>query len=644
MKYWKEDIDCCSWDGVTCDRVTGDVIGLDLSCSWLYGSIPSNTSLFLLFRLQKLNLAFNFFNSSHIPSDFVTFPSLTHLNLSSSYFSGQVPFQISHLSRLISLDLGTSWPSDHLTLETLVMERLVQNMTKLEQLILDNVNMSTAAPGYLINLSSSLLLLSLSDCELHGSLPENIFHLPNLQALCLPNNYNLKCDFPKVNWSSPLRYMDVSSTSSSGKLPDSFGNLKSLSYLNMENCSFIGSIPASIGNLTQLSYLYLGGNNFSGHIPSSLSNLEQLNVLRLFENNFSGEILDIFINLTQLSFLTLSSNSLSGSIPSGVGGLRNLVSISLDGNSLDGAIPSSLFALPSLEAIDLSTDFLLKPVFVRGFSGSLHLVLLLVLFVSWVCKKLKVSVCHSEGSKERFKNRRVLWNRLTLFCCLGVSVFNLILCLLSYFYWDRNCWSDQNLVTLLDLVLRTLGWGAICVYLQTQYFNSDEQKFPFLLRVWWGFYLFISCYCLVIDIVLYKKHEALPIQYLVSDIVSVITGLVFCYLGFSGRNEGGDTLLREPLLNGVGNGEGESIKSKGADSVTPFTNASPFSLLTFSWMGSLIAFGNKKTLDLEDIPQLDSDDSVVGTFPILRNKLEANGGVGRGLTTLKLTTAILFSV
>ncbi|KAK0600082.1 hypothetical protein LWI29_011477 [Acer saccharum] len=304
---------------------------------------------------------------------------------------------------------------------------------------------------------------------------------------------------------------------------------------------------------------------------------------------------------------------------------------------------STLFTNPS-SLMYSGTDFLLKPVFLRGFSGSLHLVLLLVLFVSWVCKKLKEGVSHSEGSKERFKNRRVLWNKLTLFCCLGVSVFNLVLCLLSYFYWYRNCWSDQNLVTLLDLVLRTLGWGTICVYLQTQYFNSGEQKFPFLVRVWWGFYLFISCYCLVIDIVLYKKHETLPIQYLVSDIVSVITGLFFCYVGFSGKIEGGDTLLREHLLNGVGNGEGESIKSKGADSVTPFTNAGPFSLLTFSWMGSLIAFGNKKTLDLEDVPQLDNGDSVVGTFSILRNKLEANGGVGSGLTTLKLTTVILFSV
>ncbi|TXG67664.1 hypothetical protein EZV62_008939 [Acer yangbiense] len=118
MKYWKEDTNCCSWEGVTCDRVTGHVISLDLSCSWLHGTISSNSSLFLLSHLQKLNLAYNFFDLSQIPSDFIRFPSLTHLNLTSSSFSGQVPLEISHLSKLISLDLS----SNDLTLETLVMK------------------------------------------------------------------------------------------------------------------------------------------------------------------------------------------------------------------------------------------------------------------------------------------------------------------------------------------------------------------------------------------------------------------------------------------------------------------------------------------------------------------------------------------
>jgi hypothetical protein len=56
METWKD-----SWDGVTCDSVRGDVIGLDLSCSWLSGTIPFNSTLFLLSHLQWLNLTSNDF-------------------------------------------------------------------------------------------------------------------------------------------------------------------------------------------------------------------------------------------------------------------------------------------------------------------------------------------------------------------------------------------------------------------------------------------------------------------------------------------------------------------------------------------------------------------------------------------------------
>ncbi|KAM3744026.1 hypothetical protein ACB098_06G020700 [Castanea mollissima] len=287
------------------------------------------------------------------------------------------------------------------------------------------------------------------------------------------------------------------------------------------------------------------------------------------------------------------------------------------------------------------TDFLKKPVFLRGFSGSLHLVLLFVLFISWVCNKFKVA--HSEGSKERFNNSKSLCYKLAQICCLGVSVFSLVLCLLSYFYWYRNGWSYEGLVTLLDLALRTLAWGTLCVYLRTQLFNSVKSKYPFLLRVWWGFYLCISCYCLVIDVVLYKKHVSLPVQNLVSDIVSVVSGLFFCYVGFFGKNEGEDTLLEEPLLNGDSSNEAESNKSKGNENVTPYLNAGFFSILTFYWIGPLITIGYKKTLDLEDVPQLGPRDSVFGAFPNFKNKLEAECGTSNGVTTLKLTKALIFS-
>lgn len=89
----RDKSDCRSWAGVECDEDTGHVIGLDLSRSCLFGSIHSSSSLFRLVHLQRL--AYNHFNNSHIPSQVRDRSRLTHLNLSYSVFSGQIPLEIS---------------------------------------------------------------------------------------------------------------------------------------------------------------------------------------------------------------------------------------------------------------------------------------------------------------------------------------------------------------------------------------------------------------------------------------------------------------------------------------------------------------------------------------------------------------------
>ncbi|KAK1354748.1 hypothetical protein POM88_048004 [Heracleum sosnowskyi] len=51
---WSMSSNYCTWDGVTCDKTTGNVIRLDLGCSCLVGSIPPNSTLFQLSYLQTL--------------------------------------------------------------------------------------------------------------------------------------------------------------------------------------------------------------------------------------------------------------------------------------------------------------------------------------------------------------------------------------------------------------------------------------------------------------------------------------------------------------------------------------------------------------------------------------------------------------
>ncbi|XVF79516.1 hypothetical protein PTKIN_Ptkin14bG0229300 [Pterospermum kingtungense] len=349
---WKEGTDCCSWDGVTCDHIKGHVIGLDLSCSWLYGTISSNSSLFQLPHLQQLNLAFNNFNHSNISSKFGEFASLVHFNLSTSSFAGHIPSQVSHLSNLVSLDLSEN---DYQTLDEDTFEGLVHNLTEVRQLFLDGTNMSSINPSVFMNLSSSLRSLSLEDCRLQGKFPENIFHLPHLKLLKLGYNLNLSLNLPKFNQSSHLEFLDLPAMSISTTLFDSIGNLVSLEHLNLYKSQISGPIPRALGNLSKLNSLDLSYNSLRGHIPRELGNLCKLKYLSLRQNYFSGQIPSSLIrNLTQLEFLSMKANRLEGSIPDEESAFPKLILLDLSYNLFNGMLPSWLYTIPSLKYIHLS--------------------------------------------------------------------------------------------------------------------------------------------------------------------------------------------------------------------------------------------------------------------------------------------------
>ena len=347
-EYWKEGSDCCSWVGVSCDLVTGHVIELDLSCSWLSGTIHSNSTLFRFPHLQRLKLAFNDFNRSSISAGFGWFSSLTHLNLSDSRFSGLISPEISHLSNLVSLDL--SWNEAEFSL--LGFDSLVQNLTKLQKLHLQGISISSVFPNFLLN-RSSLISLDLADCGLYGRFPDNDIHLPKLELLYLYGNSDLNGNFPRFSENNSLIDLYLSSTNFSGELPASLGNLKSLQNLDLSGCQFSGSIPSSISNLKSLQALYLTDSQFLGSIPASLENLTQITYLSLDGNHFSGKIPNVFDNLRNLISLDLSRNNFSGQIPPSIGNLTNLYELGFSDNQLEGAIPSSIYGFSSLSYVSL---------------------------------------------------------------------------------------------------------------------------------------------------------------------------------------------------------------------------------------------------------------------------------------------------
>ncbi|PNY01396.1 receptor-like protein kinase, partial [Trifolium pratense] len=240
-----------------------------------------------------------------------------------------------------SLDLSGSMRLDPFT-----WKRLILNATNLRQLHLDDVDMSLidgSSLSQLMNLSSSLVSLSLAQTGLQGNFPSDIISSPNLHELELSSNQNLSGQLPKFNSSTPLRYLDLSYTAFSGEIPYSIGKLKSLTQLTLTECYFDGLLPLSLGNLTQLTSLNLAGNNLKGEIPSSLSKLTHLTYLDLQVNNFSVSELGLSDNqLTgsigefstySLRYLSLSNNNIQARI-------QNLQELDLSNNKIQGKVPS----------------------------------------------------------------------------------------------------------------------------------------------------------------------------------------------------------------------------------------------------------------------------------------------------------------
>jgi len=401
---WKEGTDCCSWDGVTCDMKTGHVTGLDLPCSMLYGTLHSNSTLFSLHHLQKLDLSDNHFNFSHISSRFGQFSNLTLLNLNYSVFAGQVPSEISHLSKLVSLDLSDN---DYLSLEPISFDKLVQNLTNLRELHLNWVNMSLVVPSSLMNLSSSLSSLKLNDCGLQGKLLSSMGKFKHLQSLDLGGN-NLSGPIPYdfdqltalvsldlsrnfytslepisfdklVRNLTRLRQLDLSSVNMSLVAPNSLTNLSSsLSSLSLWGCGLQGKFPGNIYLLPNLESLDLSYNEgLTGSFPSSnlsnvlslldlsntrisvylendlINNLKSLEYMSLRNSNIISSDLALLGNLIQLSSLDLSSNNFSGQIPSSFKNLVHLRYLKLDSNKFMGQIPNSLGSLSNLLSLYL---------------------------------------------------------------------------------------------------------------------------------------------------------------------------------------------------------------------------------------------------------------------------------------------------
>ncbi|XP_030496274.2 receptor protein kinase TMK1 [Cannabis sativa] len=262
---WSNSVNYCdNWKGIECSS-SGKVTTINLANHSLMGTLPSNLN-----SLKKL----------------------TFLNLQGNSLNGSLPL-LSNLSLLkqIYLDSNnfTSVPSGCFQgLKSLLTLSMSQN---------SNLN-PWQFPTELVD-SSNLVTLSISSCNMFGSIPDVFDSFPNLEILKLSKNRL------------------------TGSLPQSFAVTKiRILWLNGQQRGLSGTIDV-LSKMTKLYQVWLQENQMTGPI-SDLSKLDTLFDLQLRDNVFTGVVPSTLMSISSLRNVTLSNNMLQGPLPSFPSTLTNV--------------------------------------------------------------------------------------------------------------------------------------------------------------------------------------------------------------------------------------------------------------------------------------------------------------------------------
>jgi Leucine-rich repeat (LRR) protein len=161
--------------------------------------------------------------------------------------------------------------------------------------------------------AKSVVSIVLGSNNMKGSIPKEIFSLPNLQRLSIFSN---PIDFSFDGIETAVNLKSLISDDESGSLSvEGVGKARSLTELNIRaNGLVVGTLPEEIADLNNLRSLVVSDNKFTGTLPAWLTKLNKLTNLMLDNNQFTGTLIP-FETYPDISLMSLSKNKLTGTIP-----------------------------------------------------------------------------------------------------------------------------------------------------------------------------------------------------------------------------------------------------------------------------------------------------------------------------------------
>ncbi|CDY26197.1 BnaA06g12200D [Brassica napus] len=175
--------DHCSWEGVTCNANSGEVISFSLQFIFLNGGeIPS--SLGNLSNLKHLEISSNQDLAGEIPSSLGNFSHLMYLDLSANDLVGEIPSSLGNLNQLTFMRFSTNNLTGHIPSS-------FANFNKLSNLDLSRNQFSGGDLPLILSNLTSLSELDLSNNHFKSKLPSNMSRLHNLKVFDVKRNYFL---------------------------------------------------------------------------------------------------------------------------------------------------------------------------------------------------------------------------------------------------------------------------------------------------------------------------------------------------------------------------------------------------------------------------------------------------------------------
>ncbi|CAA7056653.1 unnamed protein product [Microthlaspi erraticum] len=355
---WNPSIDCCSWEGITCDdSLDSHVTAISLPSKGLSGHLP--LSLLHLRHLSQLNLSHNHLWGP-LPPDFLSsLDQLIVLDLSYNSFSGELPLDqafgngSNRIFSIQALDLS----SNLLQGEILGSSVSLQGAFSLISFNVSNNSFTGPLPSFMCTSSPQLSKLDFSYNDFTGVISQGLGRC--LRLIVLRAGFNgLSGDIPSEIYNlSELEQLFLPVNHLSGKIDEDITRLRKLTSLELYSNHLEGEIPADIGKLSSLRSLQLHINNLTGSVPLSLANCTNLLKLNLRVNQLGGSLTELdFSRFQSLRILDLGNNSFTGDIPHKVFSCKSLTAIRFAGNKLTGQISPQVMELESLSFLSISDN------------------------------------------------------------------------------------------------------------------------------------------------------------------------------------------------------------------------------------------------------------------------------------------------